>query len=231
MVVKEIFFRRPEVVVYARGGSTGTVGARRTPLRRVESFRGGGVNSSGSGGGGSTIGLTSFPFAWCVLVRGVVVVVVAFASLKGDRNVAICSVVSFRFRAAAAVTEPSGNPTACALDGVAPTFGFVSCLEGLNSGRRVGVDNGVDDDVDVVDGGDGVDVDFSVAESREDVVVFLTFDFFDRETLGMTMEELSLSSSSLMMLLLSISLWDMSTFFFFFFRGEMEGLVFAATIS
>ena len=123
MVVKEIFFRRPEVVVYARGGCTGTVGARRTPLRRVESFRGDGVNSSGSGGGGSTIGLTSFPFAWCVLVR---VVVVAFASLKGDRNVAICSVVSFRFRAAAAVTEPSGNPTACALDGVVAAFGFVS---------------------------------------------------------------------------------------------------------
>ena len=93
------------------------------------------------------------------------------------------------------------------------------------------MDNGVDDDVDVVDGGDGVDVDFSVAESREDVVVFLTFDFFDRETLGMTMEELSLSSSSLMMLLLSISLWEMSTFFFFFFRGDMKGLVFAATIS
>ena len=179
MVVKEIFFRRPEFVVYARGGSTGTVGARRTPLRRVESFRGGGVNSSGSGGGGSTIGLTSFPFAWCVLVRVVVVmvVVVAFASLKGDRNVAMCSVVSFRFRAAAGVTEPSGNPTACALDGVVAAFGFVSCLEGLNSGRRVGVDNGVDDDVDVVDGGDGVDVDFSVAESRLGVVVFLIFDF------------------------------------------------------
>ena len=127
LVVKEIFFRRPEVVVYARGGSTGPVRARRTPYRRVESFRGDGVNSSGSGGGGSTIGLTSFPFAWCVLVRVVVVmVVVAFASLKGDRNVAICSVVSFRFRAAAAVTEPSGNPTACALDGVVAAFGFVS---------------------------------------------------------------------------------------------------------
>ena len=155
--------------------------------------------------------VTSSPFAWRFLVK---VVVVVLSSEKGDRKVAICSVVSFLFRAAGAAADP---------DGVVAVFASM-----LNSGRRIGVGVGVDDGVDVAEDSDGVGTFRSGAESRE-VVAFLTFDFFDRETFGMIMEELSSSSLVLLLLLLllllSISLRDMSTFFFFFFRGDLIGSV------